>query len=389
VGLIYSETNLIPFNKSFITGNEIRYINEAIQSGDLRGDGLFSKKCQAWLESNLDINKALLTPSCTAALELAALLIDLSPEDEVIIPSFTFPSTANAFLLRGAKIRFIDIRPDTLNLDETLLEQMINKKTRAICPVHYAGVSCEMDMIMSIASKYNLYVIEDAAHAIFSSYKGKPLGSIGDLAAFSFHETKNISCGEGGAILLNSPGLIESAEILREKGTNRSKYFRGEIDKYSWVNVGSSYLSSELVAAYLYAKLEASSDLQNKRMEIWNTYYKGLEALEQREVLRRPVIPDHCLHNGHIFYILLNSESERNEMINYFKSKKIGAVFHYYPLHLSIMGEKIGYKLGDLPVTEDIHGRILRLPLYHTLTNNEQSSIIESCYDFYKQSRER
>jgi dTDP-4-amino-4,6-dideoxygalactose transaminase len=378
---------LIPYHKSYISGNELEYISRAVDDKDLRGDGFFSKACQTWLEANLSLHKVFLTPSCTSALELSALLVNVTHGDEILLPSFTFPSTANAFLLRGAKLTFIDIRSDTLNLDENLLEEKITKKTKVICPMHYSGVACEMDFIMSLAKKYGLQVIEDAAHAIFSLYKGRSLGGIGHLGTFSFHETKNISCGEGGAILLNSSELVERAEIIREKGTNRSKYFRGEIDKYSWVDIGSSYLPSELVASYLYAKLEKSLELQKKRMQIWNRYYKSLEGLEYRGVLRRPIIPDHCTHNGHIFYLLLDSEIKRNAMIDFFRSRKIGAVFHYFPLHLSTMGKELGYKSGDLPVTENIHARLIRLPIYHTLTECEFNIIIESCHDFFQVQR--
>ncbi len=375
---------MIPFHKSFITGSEITYIIQAIERGDLRGDGFYSEACETWLETNLDTGKALLTPSCTSALELAALLLDLNTEDEVIIPSFTFPSTANAFLLRGAKIKFIDIRPDTLNLDENQLEDAITQKTKVICPVHYAGVSCEMDKIMSIANTHNAYVVEDAAHAIFSKYKEQSLGGIGHIGTFSFHETKNISCGEGGAIILNSSDLIERAEIIREKGTNRTQYFRGEINKYSWVDIGSSYLLSELIAAYLYAKLELASEAQKVRLRIWNTYYQMLGILEEQGYLKLPVIPNTCEHNAHIFHILAESEKIRDSLISYLEEHGVNCVFHYIPLHKSAMGKTLGYQEGDFPISEDASKRIIRLPLYNALTDPEVLEISKKIIAFFK-----
>ena len=374
---------MIDFHKSTISGNEIEHILQAVKNGDLRGDGYYSLASQNWIEQSFGINRSLITPSCTAALELAALLLDISASDEVVLPSYTFPSNANAFLLRGANLKLIDIKPDTLNLNENHLYSIVSSRTKVICPVHYAGIVCEMDEIMKIASRNNIFVVEDAAHAIFSQYKQKYAGSIAHLGTFSFHETKNISCGEGGALLINSSDFIERAEILREKGTNRSKYFRGEIHKYSWVDIGSSYLASELVSAYLYAKLENSSESQKKRLEIWNMYYNGLEFLELRGIVKRPFVPSYCMHNAHIFYILTESEQIRDELLSYLNNKGIGSVFHYVPLHESAMGQKLGYKKGALPVSEDISRRILRLPLHNCLSSSDVNIVISEIINFY------
>lgn len=375
--------NNIPFNQSHISGRELFYMAEAVKNGDLRGDGPFTKKCSLWLEQTFKFKKVLLTNSCTAALELAALLIDVKAGDEVILPTYTFPSTANAFLLRGAKIVLADIRKDTLNIDESKIEQLINRNTKAICPVHYAGVSAEMNTLLDLAKKYNLKIIEDAAQAIFSTYNSSALGGIGDMGAFSFHETKNISTGEGGAIILNNEEYIERAEILREKGTDRSKYFRGEIDKYSWVDIGSSFLPSEITAAYLYAQLQMSLQIQEQRKTIWNEYLNAFKALEVSEHIQLPIIPINCEQNFHMFYLILNSELDRNNLLQYLKEKHIGAVFHYLPLHLSQMGKAFGYKQGDLPVAEEYSNRILRLPFYCDLTQADQHRVIDTIYDFF------
>ena len=373
----------IPFNKPRITGNELQYIEEAVNNGHISGDGIFTKKCQEFMENRYHTKKILLTTSCTSALEMAAILCNFSPGDEVIMPAFTFVSTANAFILNGAKIKFVDIREDTLNIDENLLEKAITKNTKAIVVVHYAGVSCEMDKIMQITKKYNLFVIEDAAQAIESEYKDKCTGTIGDFGCFSFHETKNITCGEGGAILINNDQFIERAEIIREKGTNRSKFFRGEIDKYTWVDTGSSYLPSEILSAFLYAQLENIEDITAKRLKIWQIYYESLEDLEKKGYIRRPIIPSECKHNGHLFYILLESLDVRSRLIYYLKNKGILSVFHCVPLHLSPMGVRLGLSSGDMNITENVSDTLLRLPLYYDISQDEQNLIINEIYNFF------
>lgn len=357
-------------------GREQRYMAEAMERGQISGDGFFTAQCHAFLEQQIGVTKALLTTSCTHALEMAALLLDIKPDDEVIIPAFTFVSTVNAFVLRGAKPIFIDIRPDTLNMDETLLEQMITPRTKAIIPVHYAGVGCEMDAILACAARHAIAVVEDNAHGLFGSYRGKKLGSFGCLAAQSFHETKNISCGEGGALLINDQRLVERAEIIREKGTNRSRFFRGQVDKYSWVDVGSSYLPSELLAACLYAQLEVSKDIQLRRQRIWNTYRDGLADWAAQQQVCLPVIPPHCQQPYHMFYMILPDQARRKALIESLKSQGILSVFHYLPLHLSEMGLRRGGKPGDCPVTESISDRLLRLPFYATLSEKDQAYII-------------
>jgi dTDP-4-amino-4,6-dideoxygalactose transaminase len=354
----------IPFNKPYMTGKELWYVSQAHANGHLSGDGVFTKKCNAWLENRIGCRKALLTHSCTAALEMAAILVDLQPGDEIIMPSYTFVSTANAFVLRGAVAVFVDIRPDTLNIDETLIEAAITPKTKAIVAVHYAGVSCEMDTIMAIASKYNLLVIEDAAQGIMSTYKGRPLGSIGHLGALSFHETKNIISGEGGALLVNDLTFADRAEMIREKGTNRSLFFRGQVDKYTWVDFGSSYLPSELIGSFLWAQMEEADSITRRRMEIWNVYHQSLQSLEKKEKIRRPTIPSDCTHNGHMYYLLLSDLDKRTAFIGNLKQKGIGSVFHYVPLHSSPMGEKYGRKSGDLKQTRLLSDRLVRLPLW-------------------------
>jgi len=360
-----------------MTGKELGNIAEAHFHGHLSGDGLFTKRCHQWMEEQTGCEKALLTHSCTAALEMAAILTGLEPGEEVIMPSYTFVSTANAFVLRGAVPVFVDIRPDTLNLDETKLEQAVTEKTRAIVPVHYAGVACEMDAIMEIAGRHELLVIEDAAQGILSSYRNRPLGSIGHIGTLSFHETKNIISGEGGAVLLNDSLRSTRAEIIREKGTNRKAFFRGEVDKYSWVDIGSSYLPSDLIAAFLWAQMEAAVEITNRRITLWETYHRGLQPLEQQGLLRRPIIPDHCEHNAHMYYILLPSFEHRTMLISHLKSKGIHAVFHYVPLHDSVMGRKHGRSSGELVQTSDLSGRLLRLPLWLGLEEHQQDIIRE------------
>lgn len=375
---------MIDFNRPLFVGNEQEYLKRAIEvNKKLCGDGPFTKDCHSWLEKKFDVPKALLTTSCTHALELAAILADIKPGDEVIAPSFTFVSTVNAFVLRGAIIVFVDIRPDTLNIDETLIEAAITSKTKAIVPVHYAGVACEMDTIMAIAKKHNLYVIEDAAQGVMSTYKGKALGSIGDFGAYSFHETKNYTMGEGGALLIQNEQYIERAEIIREKGTNRSKFFRGQVDKYSWVDVGSSYLPSELNAAYLYAQLEVAEQVNLSRLDIWSKYYKGLEALANEKILELPIVPEHCSHNAHMFYIKCKDMDERTQLMSHLKNDGISTVFHYIPLHSAIAGQKYGRFHGEDKFTTVESERLLRLPMYYGLESKEVEYIIDRIHAFY------
>ncbi len=354
----------IPFNKPYMTGRELWYIAQAHTQGHLSGDGSFTKQCHAWLEATTGTKKALLTHSCTAALEMAAILANIQPGDEVILPSYTFVSTANAFVIRGAIPVFVDIRQDTLNIDETLIEAAITPRTKAIIPVHYAGVACEMDSILDIAERHNLLVIEDAAQAIMSTYKGKALGSIGHLGTYSFHETKNISSGEGGALLVNDERFVERAEIIREKGTNRSQFFRGQVDKYTWADVGSSYLPGEVIAAFLWAQMEEAEFITAGRLAIWNHYYEALSSQEKHGKLRCPIVPDDCHHNAHMFYILLESLEKRTALINRLKDKDILSVFHYVPLHNSPAGQKYGRVNGSMKNTVDLSDRLLRLPLW-------------------------
>lgn len=373
---------MIPFNKPFIIGRELEYIADAVASGHLSGDGMFTKKCSAWMESKFGAKKVLLTHSCTAALEIAAILADLKSGDEVILPSYTFVSSINAFVLRGAVPVWCDIRPDTLNIDETKIEALITPKTRAIVPVHYAGVGCEMDAIMEIADKYNLLVIEDAAQAVGSTYKGHFLGTIGHLGCYSFHETKNVISGEGGALVINDSRLTDRAEIIREKGTNRSKFFRGQVDKYTWVDFGSSFLPSELVAAFLYAQLEESDTINRKRLSIWNTYYKGLKPLADMGKLRLSIVPFHCDHNAHMFYIILPTSEIRDALMASLKKQRIHFVFHYIPLHTSPMGKTVQPIVPNLPVTEDLAFRLLRLPMYYELTKDQQHTVMDAIHQF-------
>jgi dTDP-4-amino-4,6-dideoxygalactose transaminase len=372
----------IPFNKPYMTGRELWYIAQAHTKGHLSGDGSFTKQCHAWLEQRTGTKKALLTHSCTAALEMAAILANIQPGDEVILPSYTFVSTANAFVIRGAVPVFVDIRPDTLNIDESLIETAITHRTKAIIPVHYAGVACEMDTIMDIAKQHDLLVIEDAAQGIMSTYKGKALGTIGHLGAYSFHETKNIISGEGGALLINDERFVERAEIIREKGTNRSLFFRGQVDKYTWVDVGSSYLPGEVIAAFLWAQMEEAEDITRRRLAIWDKYHAALALLEQSGKLRRPVISDNCQHNAHMYYVLLESLEKRTEMIAQLKSKGINAVFHYVPLHSSPAGKNYGRAIGDMKNTNDLSDRLLRLPLWVGL-EEQLDFVIETILDLF------
>ncbi|MDT8397323.1 MAG: dTDP-4-amino-4,6-dideoxygalactose transaminase [Pseudomonadales bacterium] len=375
----------IPFNKPHLTGREAHYIYEAYQLGGLAGDGTFTKSCHEWLVSNFALHAALLTHSCTAALEMMAILVDIKPGDEVILPSYTFVSTANAFVLRGAVPVFVDIRPDTLNMDENRIEAAITRKTRAIVPVHYAGVACEMDTIANIAKQHDLYVLEDAAQGVMSAYKGRALGSIGHLGAYSFHETKNVISGEGGALTINDPAFLKRAEIIREKGTNRSEFFRGEVDKYSWVDIGSSYLPGELIAAFLKAQLEAAESITHKRLACWNRYHEKMALLEQQGLIQRPTIPPHCQHNGHMYYILLQDFETRTALMGFLRERGIYAVFHYVPLHSSPAGQKFGRASGKLEFTSGLADRLLRLPLYCDLTSEEIDTVINACYDFFTQ----
>jgi dTDP-4-amino-4,6-dideoxygalactose transaminase len=367
----------IPFNQPFIVGKELYYISQSVLSGKIAGDGLFTKKCEKFLENRYGTDRILLTHSCTAALEMAAILCNIGPGDEVIMPSFTFVSTANAFYLRGAKIVFVDIRKDTLNMDETKLENAITPKTKVVVPVHYAGVACEMDTIMAIAQAHDLIVVEDAAQGLDAKYKNQYLGTIGDIGAFSFHETKNVISGEGGAISLNSKKFVDRAEIIREKGTDRSKFFRGEIDKYTWVDIGSSYLPSDIVAAFLFAQLENIDQINKKREALFTFYYQALSPLAEKGKLVLPYVSDECLCNNHMFYILLKDEKTRTTLIQKLKSEGILSVFHYLPLHQSPVGRQMGYNEGDLPETELISRCLLRLPFYYELTQVEQSQIID------------
>jgi dTDP-4-amino-4,6-dideoxygalactose transaminase len=363
---------MIPFNKIYLTGNELVYIRQSHEEGNLSGDGTFTAKSTAWLENQTGTKKALITHSCTAALEMAAILADIQPGDEVIMPSYTFVSTANAFVLRGGVPVFVDIREDTLNIDEKLIEAAITPRTKAIVPVHYAGVGCEMDTIMAIAKKHNLLVIEDAAQGVMASYKGKALGAIGHIGCYSFHETKNIISGEGGAILVNDEQFTLRAEIIREKGTNRSQFYRGQVDKYTWQDIGSSYLPSEDIAAFLFAQLEQAEDITKRRMQKWQIYHDALEDLEKKGDLRRPIIPADCQHNAHMYYILLDSLKQRTDLIAKFKAQDIHPVFHYIPLHSAPAGKKFARAHGDMKNTGSLSERLLRLPLWVGLAEKQK-----------------
>lgn len=368
----------IPFNRPYMTGKELFYIAEAHFNGSLAGDGDFTKRCHAWLEENTGCYKALLTHSCTAALEMSALMLALAPGDEVIMPSYTFVSTANAFVLRGAVPVFVDIRSDTLNIDEALIEAAITPRTKAIVAVHYAGVACEMDTIMSIARRHNLKVVEDAAQGMMSTYNGKPLGTIGDIGAYSFHETKNVISGEGGALLVNDQTLAARAEIIREKGTDRSRFFRGETDKYTWQEVGSSFLPGELIAAFLWAQLEEAQRITNERLAIWQRYHVLLASFETQGLLRRPIVPETCKHNAHMYYVLLSPEIDRQQVLDTFVANEIYSVFHYVPLHTSPAGLRYGRVHGEMHHTNDLSARLVRLPIWIGLTEEGQLNVVDT-----------
>lgn len=376
---------MIPFNVPARTGLEEGYISDVLGRNKLCGDGYFGKKCENWFETHLDIQKSLFTPSCTAALELAAILINIKPGDEVIMPSYTFVSTANAFVLRGAKIVFVDIRPDTMNIDERLIEGAVTSKTRAIVPVHYAGVGCEMDVIMDIANRHDLYVIEDAAQGMMSSYKGRALGTIGHLGAFSFHETKNYtSGGEGGLLIINDKQFVSRAEVIREKGTNRSQFFRGMVDKYQWVDVGSSYLPSELQSAYLWGQLECAEKINDARISLWNYYYKNLKTLERSGRIELPSIPESCIHNAHMFYIKTSGLDERTDLLEHLKNEDILGAFHYVPLHTAKAGLQFGKFHGGDNFTTRESEKLVRLPLWYGLERVQQQQVINAIFEFYK-----
>ncbi|QNM06859.1 dTDP-4-amino-4,6-dideoxygalactose transaminase [Qiania dongpingensis] len=374
---------MISFNVPPCVGKENQYVGEAIQNHKICGDGEFTKRCNQWLEKKTGTAKALLTTSCTHATELAALLADIKPGDEVIMPSYTFVSTANAFVLRGAIPVFVDIRPDTMNIDETLIEDAITEKTRAIAPVHYAGVGCEMDVICDIAKRYNLIIIEDAAQGIMATYKGKALGTFGDYGCYSFHETKNYSMGEGGALLINKPDAVERAEILREKGTNRSQFFRGQIDKYTWMDYGSSYLPSDINAAYLWAQLEMADEVNESRLKIWRRYHKEFDVLEKSGYIQRPTVPEGCIHNGHMYYIKAKNLADRTNLILSLKEQDVNAVFHYIPLHSAPAGKAYGRFHGQDKFTTRESERLLRLPMYYGLAEEDQTKVIEAVFKYY------
>ena len=374
---------MIPFNVPPLVGNEEKYIHQAICNHKICGDGKFTKKCQSWIEKETGTKKALLTNSGTDALEMAAMLCDIKPDDEVILPSYTFSSTANAFALFGAKLVFVDIRPDTMNINEELIENAITEKTKVIIPVHYAGVSCEMDTIMRIARQHGVLVVEDAAQGVMSTYKGRKLGTIGDIGCYSFHETKNYSMGEGGAILINTDSLVERAEIIREKGTNRSCFLRGQVDKYTWVDIGSSYLTSELNAAYLWAQLEQADEINNNRLTTWETYYEALKYLEETGKLELPYIPTECTHNAHMFYVKLKNLEERTKFIAYLREHEVQSVFHYIPLHSAPAGQKFGHFHSEDVFTTKESERLARLPMYYGLSEGDQGVVIEMIKSYF------
>lgn len=375
---------MIPFNRTPYVGSESQYMDKAIRNGKICGDGEFTKKCHLWIEENTETSKALLTTSCTQALEMAALLADVEPGDEVILPSYTFVSTANAFVLRGAKLVFVDIRPDTQNIDENLIENAITDKTKVIVPVHYAGVGCAMDEILDIARNHNLIVVEDAAQGVMSTYKGRGLGSIGDYGCYSFHETKNYSMGEGGAILIRDEERVDRAEIIREKGTDRSRFLKGQVDKYTWVDKGSSYLPSDMNAAYLYAQLEAADRINNDRLSSWNMYYKILTPLMEKGLIELPYVPKECKHNAHMFYIKTANLDERTRLTGYLKENEIGSAFHYVPLHSAPAGKEYGIFAGEDRHTTDTYERLLRLPMYYGLKEEEIDKVCKTIMKFYK-----
>ena len=377
---------MIPFNKPHMTGRELYYIAQAHFNQMLAGDGPFTKRCHAWLEAKTGCRRALLTNSCTAALELSALLLDIQPGDEVILPSFTFVSTANAFALRGAVPVFVDVRGDTLNLDERLVEAAITSRTKAIVPVHYAGVACEMDTLLAIAQQHALSVVEDSAQGVMACYKGRPLGSLGYLGAYSFHETKNVISGEGGALLVNDPQYVDRAEVLREKGTDRSRFFRGEVDKYTWQDIGSSFLPGELIAAFLWAQLEEAESVTQGRLRSWQIYHDLLAPLEDQARLRRPIVPAECSHNAHMYYILLPDTPTRDGLMHELRGRGIYAVFHYVPLHSSPAGRRLGRTPQELPVTDSVAGRLLRLPLWSGISVDEQATVVSAIADYLQRA---
>jgi dTDP-4-amino-4,6-dideoxygalactose transaminase len=372
----------VDFNRPVIVGRELEYMKQAIENGHISGDGPFTKKCHAFLEKELGTQKALLTTSCTHALEMSAILLELQPGDEVIIPDFTFVSTVNAFVLRGATPVFLDIRPDTLNLDESRLKAALTPRTKAIVPVHYAGIGCEMDTIMDVAARHKIAVVEDNAHGLFGKYKGKFLGTFGSMASQSFHETKNFTSGEGGALLINDPRLVERAEIIREKGTDRSRFFRGQVDKYTWVDIGSSYLPSDILAAFLFAQFEQCEKIQLHRKQVWEIYDAGLRDWANAHDVQLPHVPAHCEQSYHMFYLLLPTLDLRQKFIAYLRERGIYSVFHYLPLHLSEMGQRFGGKAGDFPATESVSDRLVRLPFHNALTSNEQEQVIDVIQEF-------
>jgi dTDP-4-amino-4,6-dideoxygalactose transaminase len=372
----------VDFNRPITVGNEFEYMRQAMENVHISGDGTFTKKCHTFLESELGVKKALLTTSCTHALEMSAILLDIKPGDEVIIPDFTFVSTVNAFVLRGAKPIFLDVRPDTLNLDESKLEASITPHTKAIVPVHYAGVACEMDSIIDIAKRHKIAVVEDNAHGLFGKYKEQYLGTFGSMATQSFHETKNFSCGEGGALLINDPVLAERAEIIREKGTNRSRFFRGQVDKYTWVDIGSSYLPSDLLAAFLYAQFEQREKIQSHRKNVWDIYHTALKDWAEKHGVQLPCIPDDREQAYHMFYMLMPDLNQRQKLIMYLRERGIYSVFHYLPLHLSDMGQSFGCQAGDCPVTEQVSDQLIRLPFYNDLTSDDQEQVIDAIMEF-------
>ena len=377
---------MIPFNVPPYVGTELEYVKQAVENHKICGDGPFTKKCHVWLEQNLPCQKALLTTSGTTALEMAAILCELKPGDEVILPSFTFSTTATAFVLAGAKLVFVDVRPDTMNIDEAKIEQAITSKTRVIVPVHYAGVACEMDTIMDIAKRHNLMVVEDAAQGVMSTYKGKALGTIGDFGCFSFHETKNYSMGEGGALIINNPKYNDRAEIIREKGTNRSRFFRGQVDKYTWVDYGSSYLPSDMNAAYLWGQLEVADKINDNRLETWHAYYDTLKNLEEDGFVKLPVIPEECKHNAHMFYLKCKNLEERTEFISFLKERDIIPTFHYIPLHSSPAGMRFGRFDGKDEFTSSESDKLVRLPMYYNMQVEDRNQVIAAVNEFFKRS---
>jgi dTDP-4-amino-4,6-dideoxygalactose transaminase len=372
----------VDFNRPITVGKELEYIQQAIDNGHISGDGPFTKKCHAFLERELGVPKALLTTSCTHALEMSAILLAIQPGDEVIIPDFTFVSTVNAFVLRGARPVFLDVRPDTLNLDESKLEAAITSRTKTIVPVHYAGVGCEMDTIMEVAARHSIPVVEDNAHGLFGKYKGKYLGTFGSMASQSFHETKNFTSGEGGALLISDPALVERAEVIREKGTNRSRFFRGQVDKYTWVDIGSSFLPSDILAAFLFAQFEQREKIQLHRQQVWEMYYAGLRVWADDHEVQLPCIPEDCEQPYHMFYLLLPKLELRQRLITYLREHGVYSVFHYLPLHLSDMGRSFGGKIGDCPVTERVSDQLIRLPFHNALTSTEQEQVIDLLHEF-------